>query len=123
MTKAVVLAAGHGKRMQDLTADRPKPMVLLNGRPILAHLEERLRASGFTEILLVTGYRAGMIEDYFRDRPGICFVRQATIDGTATAAFLARDFAADDPFLLTYGDILADAACYGGIGRTLERFP
>src|SRR6266566_2333431 len=107
MPRAVILAAGRGTRMKDLTVAAPKPMLSAGGRPILERLIERLIEAGYSEALIVTGYRAESIEDHFREyRLPLRFVRQSTIDGTATAALLAREFVGVDDFLLTYGDIL-----------------
>lgn len=124
MTKAVILAAGRGTRMQGLTADVPKPMLLAGGRPILESQLDRLVEAGYTEALIVTGYRAETIEDYFRSyKLPLQFVRQTELTGTATAALLARDFVGSDDFMLTYGDILADSACYRGILQRLAADP
>src|SRR5260370_40709913 len=124
MPKAVVLAAGRGTRMQHLTDATPKPMLLAGGRPILEHLLERLIEAGFSEALIVTGYRAELIEDYFRDyRLPLRFLRQSPVNGTAPAALLARQFVGPDHFLLTFGDILADAPCYREILDKLRREP
>jgi UDP-N-acetylglucosamine diphosphorylase / glucose-1-phosphate thymidylyltransferase / UDP-N-acetylgalactosamine diphosphorylase / glucosamine-1-phosphate N-acetyltransferase / galactosamine-1-phosphate N-acetyltransferase len=124
MSKAVILAAGRGTRMKDLTSEAPKPMLTAGGRPILEHLLERLIEAGFSEALIVTGYRAESIEDYFRNyRLPVHFVRQSPIDGTATAALLARQFVGSDDFLLTFGDILTDAPCYRAILDRLRREP
>jgi UDP-N-acetylglucosamine diphosphorylase / glucose-1-phosphate thymidylyltransferase / UDP-N-acetylgalactosamine diphosphorylase / glucosamine-1-phosphate N-acetyltransferase / galactosamine-1-phosphate N-acetyltransferase len=124
MPKAVILAAGRGTRMQDLTIGAPKPMLNAGGRPILERLLERLMEAGYSQALIVTGYRAESIEDYFRDyRFPLHFLRQSPIDGTATAALLARQFVGRDDFLLTFGDILADAPCYGAILDKLRREP
>jgi NDP-sugar pyrophosphorylase family protein len=124
MPKAVILAAGRGTRMKDLTIGAPKPMLNAGGRPILERLLERLIEAGYSEALIVTGYRAESIEDYFRDyRFPLHFLRQAPIDGTATAALLARQFVGDDDFLLTFGDILADAPCYREILDKLRSEP
>jgi NDP-sugar pyrophosphorylase family protein len=124
MPKAVILAAGRGTRMQDLTIAAPKPMLNAGGRPILERLLDRLIEAGYSEALIVTGYRAESIEDYFRDyRFPLHFLRQAPIDGTATAALLARQFVGHDDFLLTFGDILADAPCYRQILDRLRREP
>jgi dTDP-glucose pyrophosphorylase len=110
VTKAVILAAGRGTRMQGLTDEAPKPMLPIRGRPMIAHLIDHLRRAGLREILIVTGYRAEQIESYFAAGPGACpgilFRRQEVRDGTARAALLARDFIGGDSFLLTYGDIL-----------------
>ena len=120
MPKAVILAAGRGTRMGSLTEDRPKPMVELRGKPVLEHLLDRLRAAGFSQACVVTGYRAEMIEEHFRAYPlPLTFIRQKEVNGTATAAALARDFAGTDEFLLTYGDILTGEAVYSGLFDTL----
>lgn len=99
--------------MEELTEDRPKPMIPLRGKPMLEHILDRLREAGFKQALLVTGYKAETIEDHFRAYPmEIEYRRQETIDGTARAALLGREFAAADPCLLTFGDILTEAADY-----------
>jgi NDP-sugar pyrophosphorylase family protein len=124
MPKAVILAAGRGTRMKDLTLAAPKPMLTAGGHPILEHLLERLIEAGYSEALIVTGYRAESIEDYFRDyRFPLHFVRQSPIDGTATAALLACPFVGQDDFLLTFGDILADPPCYREVMEKLKREP
>src|ERR1700739_3187897 len=100
MPKAVILAAGRGTRMKDLTIAAPKPMLNAGGRPILEHLLERLIKAGYSEALIVTGYRAESIEDYFKNyRLPLRFVRQPVLNGTATAAFLAREFVGSADFL------------------------
>lgn len=120
MKQAVILAAGRGTRLGELTNELPKPMLPLQGKPILEHLLERLSAAGVERAFLVTGYRAEVIESYFAGYGGmeIGFARQTVIDGTARAALLAREFTGRDPFVLTFGDILAETADYEGlIGR------
>ena len=110
--------------MQGLTAQLPKPMLPFAGRPILERLLDLLVEAGYSEALIVTGYRAGSIEDHFREyRLPLRFVRQSTIDGTATAALLAREFVGGDDFLLTYGDILTGASCYRDILGSLRQSP
>jgi len=119
--KAVVLAAGRGTRMKQLTDDRPKPMLPIGGKPILEHVLDRLRAAGFTETLIVTGYRGEMIEEHFRNYPmRLVYRMQETLDGTGGAARLAREFVGGDNFLLTFGDILVTAQDYAGIAARLE---
>lgn len=117
--KAMVLAAGRGSRMGSLTADVPKPMLPIEGRPMLEHIVERLEQAGIGEILIVVGYRRELIEEHFRDR--VRFVTQEVAEGTASAVRLGRDFAAGEPFLLTFGDILCHASNYRGICEIQER--
>lgn len=109
--------------MKALTADRPKPMLELAGKPLLEHILDRLAEARFEEVLIVTGYRAEMIENYFADYPElhVSFLRQEEADGTGSAARLAEDWVADSPFLLTFGDIVMEAADYRTMAGILER--
>jgi UDP-N-acetylglucosamine diphosphorylase / glucose-1-phosphate thymidylyltransferase / UDP-N-acetylgalactosamine diphosphorylase / glucosamine-1-phosphate N-acetyltransferase / galactosamine-1-phosphate N-acetyltransferase len=114
--KAVLLAAGRGTRMRELTAEVPKPMIKVRGKPILLHVIEGLQRAKINDFLIVTGYRADTIKDYFGD--GTCFglrIKYATQlkqDGTGRVVELARDFVAGEPFLLHYGDILVEQNNY-----------
>jgi dTDP-glucose pyrophosphorylase len=114
--KAVILAAGRGTRMRDLTQEIPKPMLKVQDKPILQHILEGLVAAGIQEFCVVTGFCADVIESYFGDgqRFGaqISYVRQVVQDGTGKAPELAKDFVGADPFLLTYGDILVPPETY-----------
>lgn len=124
MQKAVILAAGRGTRMKSLTADRPKPMLEVAGKPLLEHILDRLAEAGFNQFLIVTGYRADMIENYFAGyRLPIAFERQQVANGTGAAALLAKDWAGDDPFLLTFGDIVMESADYRAMAQIVETDP
>ena len=68
--KAVILAAGKGTRMKDLTNEVPKPMLRVQGRPILEHILEGLLATGIREVCLITGWKAEVIEDHFGEARG-----------------------------------------------------
>ena len=125
MVKAVILAAGKGTRMGDLTDEIPKPMLPVEGRPILEHIITGLREAGITEFCLITGWKAEVIESHFGNGAdlgvGISYVRQEVQDGTGKAPELAKEFVGDDPFLLTYGDILVKPETYAQmIGRWAE---
>lgn len=120
--KAMLLAAGRGTRMGELTEELPKPMLPLHGKPMIEHIVRRLQQAGLGEILIVVGYRRELIEDHFRTGfSGLSFVVQEVVEGTASAVKLGRDFAGDDPFLLTFGDIICDTSNYAGIAAELER--
>lgn len=111
--RAVVLAAGRGTRMGKLTAETPKPMLPVRGRPMLAYILEGLATAGVTEILIIVGHGREMIQKYFANWPvPLQFQTQVLVNGTASAALLARSFAGDQPFLLTYGDILCNPLEY-----------
>ena len=121
--KAIILAAGKGTRMKELTQEVPKPMLLSQGKPILEHILAGMVAAGIRDVFIVTGYRAEAVENYFGDgskwRAQIFYGRQMVADGTGKAPEVAREFIGDSPFLLTYGDILVPPRNYRGI---IERF-
>src|SRR6266478_5533128 len=114
--KAVILAAGKGTRMKELTNELPKPMLKVQGKPILEHIIEGLLLAGVHDIFIVTGFRAEVIEDYFGDgskwNARIVYGRQETQDGTGKAPEVARNFVGVAPFVLTYGDILVPSETY-----------
>ena len=116
VTKAVLLAAGKGTRMRELTNELPKPMIPVRGKPILLHIVEGLRAAGVTHIQIVVGWLAEVVTEFFGDgaKFGVAveYVTQVVQDGTGRVVELAKEFAGADPFILSYGDILIDPSNY-----------
>ena len=114
--KAVVLAAGRGTRMRELTAELPKPMIEVRGKPVLQHIVEGLRDAGIRDCLIVVGYRADVVRAFFGDgsryKVAIHYKTQTMQDGTGRVVELATDFVDDRPFILAYGDILVDPVNY-----------
>ncbi len=103
---AVILAAGESKRTRPLTLHRPKPLIPLLDRPLLAHILDELHGL-VDRVTLVVGYRADMIEATFgREYRGMSlrYVQQRVVNGTAGAVLAARPI--DEPFFLLYGDNL-----------------
>ena len=114
--KAVLLAAGRGTRMREMTAELPKPMLEVRGRPVLQYIVEGLRDAGVRELLIIVGYRADAVQNFFGDgcrcEIQIQYATQSIQDGTGRVVDLARTFADESPFILSYGDILVDPANY-----------
>jgi dTDP-glucose pyrophosphorylase len=119
ITKAVLLAAGRGTRMRDLTEALPKPMLQVRGKPVLQHIVEGSRDAGLTNFLIVVGWRADVVKEFFGDGSTlgvrIEYATQTVQDGTGKVVELAREFAGNDPFLLSYGDILIAPENYSRI--------
>jgi len=117
--KAVVLAAGEGKRMHPLTHTRPKVMVPLAGKPLLEHVLGEIVHSGITEVIFVVGYLDQMVRDYFGtgERWGVRieYVTQQEQRGTADAVATVRHMI-DAPFLLTNGDIIIGGEALNRVG-------
>jgi len=114
--KAVILAAGRGTRMRELTVDLPKPMIEVRGKPVLQHIIEGLRDGGVKRFLVIVGYRADAVQNFFTDgaryKIEIQYATQIKQDGTGRVVDLSRNFAGDSAFVLSYGDILVDPANY-----------
>ena len=123
ITKAVLLAAGRGTRMRELTQELPKPMLQVRGEPVLQHIIKGLRDAGLTDILIIVGWHAEVVRDFFGDgsKLGVRveYATQVVQDGTGKVVELARDFAGPDPFILSYGDILVAPENYPRICAAL----
>lgn len=131
--KVLLLAGGFGTRLSEETDIRPKPMVEIGGKPILWHIMKTYSEYGFTEFVVLLGYKGYYIKEYFANY----FLHQSdvTIDmsngsmevhnnssepwkvtlldsglNTMTGGRIkrAQDFVKNEPFMLTYGDGVAD---------------
>src|SRR5207237_6049262 len=94
----------------------PKPMIGVRGKPVLQHIVEGLRDAGVRRFLIIVGYRAEAVQNFFGDgsrcKIDIQYATQPAQDGTGRVVDLSRDFVADSSFVLAYGDILVDPANY-----------
>jgi dTDP-glucose pyrophosphorylase len=102
--------------MREMTADLPKPMLEVRGKPVLQYIVEGLRDAGVRKFLIVVGYRAEVVENFFGDgwrfKIELEYATQVKQDGTGRVVDLAREFVGASPFILAYGDILIDPANY-----------
>jgi mannose-1-phosphate guanylyltransferase len=105
--QTVILAGGLGTRLGPLTAQIPKPMVPVAGVPYLEHQLRFLKRQSLRDVVLLTGYRGHMIEDYFgngrRFGLSIRYSRETSPIGTGGALRLAAHLLAEQ-FLVIYGD-------------------
>jgi dTDP-glucose pyrophosphorylase len=117
--KAVLLAAGRGIRMRELTVELPKPMIEVRGKPVLQHIVEGLRDAGIREFFIIVGYRADAVQNFFGDgsryKIAIQYATQVVQDGTGRVVDIAQNFADNSAFILSYGDILVDPQNYKSI--------
>jgi mannose-1-phosphate guanylyltransferase len=103
----MVLAAGLGTRLRPLTDELPKPLVPVGDRSMLAHVTVRLRALGFTEVLMNTHHRAGDFASNIRDLAvKVDPIHEPRILGTAGGVAGARPGLAPAPVLVWNSDIL-----------------
>jgi len=105
--KAVILAAGRGKRMGKLTEESPKPLLKVGDKTLLGYIIDVLPPA-IDEIIIVIGYLGEKIKEYCRqyypDRK-IIYVVQTELNGTAEAVLLTRPyFKEKERFVIIYGD-------------------
>ncbi len=119
--KAVILAAGKGKRMRGLCAATPKPMLPIANRPILSASFARLRTMGVDEVALVVGFEGQQLQNLVGDGSQfgmhITYVWQKEQLGTGHAALICEDFVAGDTFVLIFGDILTRTDNYSAMAK------
>ena len=114
LRQCAILAGGAGTRLGDLTRDTPKPMLPVAGKPFLEHLIAKAARHGLTEILLLAGHHAGVIEAWLAESRiaerlgvGIALSIELAPLGTGGALVHARD-QLDEAFLLVNGDTWFD---------------
>lgn len=117
--KTVIMAGGRGTRISSVVSDIPKPMIKIEGKPVLEHELECLRDQGFTDIILTVSHLGNIIMDYFGDGSGISPVTGKPFGvhieyyfekvplGNAGALFKIKD-KLDSDFLLLNADAVFD---------------
>ena len=106
----VIMAGGEGKRLRPYTKNLPKPLIKLNGKPILEHIINKAKREGFKNFIITVHYLGKMIEKYFgngkRYGVNISYLWEKKPLGTAGSVRLINPFP-KEPLLITNGDVLA----------------
>jgi mannose-1-phosphate guanylyltransferase/phosphomannomutase len=109
--KAVVMAGGEGSRLRPLTIGRPKPMVPMVSKPVMAHILDLLKRHGITEVVVTLHFMPEVIQSYFGDGSGMGMTIHYAIEevplGTAGSVKNAEEYL-DEPFLIISGDAVTD---------------
>ena len=66
--KVIILSGGYGTRISSETANKPKPMIKIGKLPILEHLINYYRKFGFSEFIVLIGYKGAVIKNYFKNK-------------------------------------------------------
>lgn len=114
--KAVVLAAGRGTRLGKLTDNCPKPMVVVEGMPIVEYVMSGIIEAGIKDFVLVTKYLSEKVKEYFGDGSkwgiNVQYVDQDDRYGTGVALLMSKELVGDDDILMCYGDCLMEKKAY-----------
>lgn len=119
---AMVLSAGYGKRMRPLTDDTPKPMLALNGKPLIGHVMDRLATAGVKRAVVNLHYLGDQIKDYLaaEDRLDVTFTDEPELletGGGVKNALAPLTETGTDPFYV----VNSDAFWLDGYEDTLMR--
>jgi choline kinase len=112
--KAIILSAGQGKRLLPLTADRPKCAVAIHGKSMIEWQVDELLKCGVTDITVVVGYGADIVEELLAERYGKGFIRTLynpffSVADNLGSCWIAREKMADE-FVLINGDTMFRAS-------------
>ena len=114
--KAIILCAGYGKRLRPYTEPYQKTMIPIHGKPLLEYIINGVKSAGFTDLIIVVGYRKEQILDYFKkgEKMGlnIEYIEQKKLNGTGGALLLCENLIKESHFFLTWGDILVPNRVY-----------
>jgi NDP-sugar pyrophosphorylase family protein len=117
------MAAGEGRRMRPLSERWPKPVLPIDGRPVIASLMRELAMSNLTEVTVVTGHLAEQVEELLGDGSAfgveLRYARQPRPDGSADAVRRAVEAGVRPPFLVSAADTLFTP---GDVGRFADTF-
>ncbi|MEC7278080.1 MAG: nucleotidyltransferase family protein [Bdellovibrionota bacterium] len=114
MKKAIILAAGHGKRLNHLTQEKPKPLLQVGDKPIIEHIIKQLNDSEIYHIGINTHYLSSQIKEYLQKRPKdknkFTIIKEEELSGTAGAVRIFKSFMEDvEDFIVIAGDIVSEA--------------
>ena len=110
--KAIILAGGRGKRLRPITDKIPKPLILINNKPLIERTIKYLKKYGITEIIISSGYKSNLIEKFLKKKKNfgckIIFSTEKTPLGTGGAIKKALKHVNEKSFLVLNGDIVTN---------------
>ncbi len=110
--KAIILCAGYGTRLGDLTKDIPKPMLPIDGKPLLQHIIAYLKKNNIDQIGINLHYRPEVIKDYFNNGNAfgveLTYSYEEKLLGTAGALVEFEEIINNEDVVVIYGDVITD---------------
>ena len=109
--KVIILAGGKGTRLHPLTKKIPKPMILINGKPIILRIIEIYLNYGFNDFIIAGGYKKEIISNYFKNKKlnfKIKIIDTGKNSMTGGRILKLEKITGNNRFLLTYGDAIGD---------------
>jgi len=105
--KVVILAGGKGTRIREYSSKIPKPMVKVNGIPIIVHIMKHYSNYGFDDFVIALGYKGNVIKNYFKKNKfpwNINLVNTGLNSMTGGRIKILKSIIGNNTFMMTYGD-------------------
>lgn len=118
---AIILCAGIGSRLMSHTANKPKCLVEIAGKPLLSYQLDSLEKAGISKIVLITGYLSRQVEKFIGSRCEIIHNKDYKTTNSIYSLWLAKKFAGKDDVLLINGDIIFDTMLVNQIIRSNKK--
>jgi len=109
--KVIILAGGFGTRLSEYTDSIPKPMVPINGKPILCHIMEIYAKYGHTDFYVALGYKGEVIKNFFKNfktKWNVNLIETGSDTMTGGRVRRLKEYIGNETFMLTYGDGLSN---------------
>ena len=109
--KVVILAGGLGTRISEYTRSIPKPMIRIQGKPIIFHIMKNYAKYGFKDFYIALGYKGNIIKKYFQNKNfgwNINLIDTGKYTMTGGRLKRLKKFLGKDTFMMTYGDGISD---------------
>jgi len=109
--KVVILAGGYGTRISEYTKRIPKPMILINKKPIIIHIMEHFAKYGFKDFIIALGYKGSEIKKYFKKNKypwNVQLIDTGLKTMTGGRLKRLRKILGNEKFFMTYGDGISD---------------
>ena len=119
--KVIVLCGGKGMRLKPIIDSIPKPMVDLNGKPILEHIVEYFKLNGFTDFTFAIGYKGNIIKNHFGKKYKDCNIKYS--DAGDVSILQRIKFASKrlkEDFMVVYGDTIANVSLSNLLAKHLK---
>ena len=115
--KAVILAAGMGKRLKDITLNTPKPLLKIANTTIIHYLVSCLKEIGIKDIYVVTGFKSKMIKKELGNLVNYIHNKKFKTTNSIYSLYLAKKYLQNSDFILANGDILLSKTCLSKVVR------
>lgn len=119
--KALILAAGLGSRLAPITNDIPKSLVPVNGKPILMKQIDNLHENGITDITIISGYKAEILENKihaFFPEINIIESKEYAVTNNMFSAYMGKNAVSGDSFLMMNADVFFDSTVISALLNT-----